>query len=55
MAANWEDLGGVEPEDVLNRWVEEEADDGYPTNRHLTQKVLWRATKHVGCREATKS
>lgn len=38
-------------ENVLSRWVEDEADDDYPENGHLTQ-VLWRATKWVGCADA---
>jgi len=38
-------------EDILSRWVEDEANDDYPDNGHLTQ-VLWRATKWVGCADA---
>ncbi|KAL7542082.1 hypothetical protein ACHAXR_011501 [Thalassiosira sp. AJA248-18] len=38
---------------VLARWVEDEADDPYPANGHLTA-VLWRASKYVGCGEASK-
>jgi hypothetical protein len=43
-----------EPEDILIRWVEKEADVGWPKNAHLTQ-ALWRATTHVGCDAASKS
>lgn len=38
------------PEKIMIRWVEKEADVGWPANSHLTQ-VLWRATKYVGCYE----
>jgi len=38
-------------ENVLSRWVEDEAALNYPANGHLTQ-VLWRATKYVGCADA---
>ena len=34
-------------------WVEDEVDDNWPGNGHLTQ-VLWRASKYVGCGEASK-
>ncbi|KAL3816418.1 hypothetical protein ACHAXA_007354 [Cyclostephanos tholiformis] len=44
--------GSYDPEGVLVRWVEEEENIEYPANGHLTQ-VLWRATKYVGCHEAT--
>ena len=37
---------------ILSRWVEDEADDPYPANGHLTQ-VLWRPSKYVGCAEAS--
>jgi len=40
-------------EDILSRFVENEADDDYPDNGHLTQ-VLWRATKWVGCADASR-
>ncbi|KAL3791458.1 hypothetical protein ACHAW5_008077 [Stephanodiscus triporus] len=43
-----------EPEDILIRWVDNEADVGWPGNAHLTQ-VLWRATEYVGCEVASKS
>ncbi|KAL3779900.1 hypothetical protein ACHAW5_003630 [Stephanodiscus triporus] len=42
------------PEDILIRWVDREADFGWPGNAHLTQ-ALWRATKYVGCGVASKS
>ena len=38
---------------VLTRWVEDEEDDPYPQNGHLTQ-VLWRSSENVGCGEASK-
>ncbi|KAL7529567.1 hypothetical protein ACHAXR_006401, partial [Thalassiosira sp. AJA248-18] len=38
---------------ILTRFVENEVDDEYPKNGHLTQ-VLWRPTKYVGCAEASK-
>ena len=44
----WGDLR--HPEKIMIRWVEKDADDGWPANSHLTQ-VLWRATKYVGCYE----
>lgn len=43
-----------EPDDILVRWVDREADVGWPENAHLTQ-ALWRATKYVGCDVASKS
>ena len=46
--------GEVKPtEKILYRFVEREANWEYPKNSHLTQ-VLWRATKYVGCAEASK-
>eukprot|EP00584_Thalassiosira_punctigera_P019946 CAMPEP_0172571812 /NCGR_PEP_ID=MMETSP1067-20121228/132666_1 /TAXON_ID=265564 ORGANISM="Thalassiosira punctigera, Strain Tpunct2005C2" /NCGR_SAMPLE_ID=MMETSP1067 /ASSEMBLY_ACC=CAM_ASM_000444 /LENGTH=387 /DNA_ID=CAMNT_0013364225 /DNA_START=182 /DNA_END=1345 /DNA_ORIENTATION=- len=39
-------------DNILTRFVENEADDEYPANGHLTQ-VLWRATKYVGCGDAS--
>lgn len=48
----WADLR--HPEKIMIRWVEKEANVGWPANSHLTQ-ALWRATKYVGCYEhATK-
>ena len=41
------------PENILTRWVEEEIDLSPPDNLHLTQ-VLWRATKFVGCADASR-
>ena len=38
------------PEKIMIRWVEKEANVGWPANAHLTQ-ALWRATKFVGCYE----
>jgi len=38
---------------ILTRFVENEVDKEYPKNSHLTQ-VLWRASKYVGCAEASK-
>mmetsp|Transcript_44278 Transcript_44278/g.79432 ORF Transcript_44278/g.79432 Transcript_44278/m.79432 type:complete len:418 (-) Transcript_44278:222-1475(-) len=46
--------GSLTTDSIVTRWVEDEADDGYPGNGHLTQ-VLWRATKYVGCAEASRS
>lgn len=40
-------------ENVLSRWVEDEANLDFPANGHLTQ-VLWRATEWVGCAEAQR-
>jgi hypothetical protein len=42
-----------EPDKILVRWVDNEADVGWPDNAHLTQ-ALWRATKYVGCDVASK-
>jgi len=39
---------------IVARWVEDEVDYGYPGNGHLTQ-VLWRASKYVGCADASKA
>lgn len=39
---------------IVARWVDNEADQPYPDNAHLTQ-VLWRGTTYVGCDEASKS
>eukprot|EP00571_Detonula_confervacea_P016091 CAMPEP_0172310254 /NCGR_PEP_ID=MMETSP1058-20130122/11375_1 /TAXON_ID=83371 /ORGANISM="Detonula confervacea, Strain CCMP 353" /LENGTH=369 /DNA_ID=CAMNT_0013023031 /DNA_START=8 /DNA_END=1117 /DNA_ORIENTATION=- len=39
------------PDSIVTRWVENEIDDGWPGNGHLTQ-VLWRPSKYVGCAEA---
>ncbi|KAL3785042.1 hypothetical protein ACHAW5_003341 [Stephanodiscus triporus] len=36
-----------EPEDILIRWVDNQADWGWPGNAHLTQ-ALWRTTEYVG-------
>ena len=38
---------------IVTRWVEDEVDDPWPKNGHLTQ-VLWRGSKYVGCGEASK-
>ena len=47
-------MGQLYPADnILKRWVDNEEDLGYPGNAHLTQ-ALWRATKYLGCGEATK-
>ncbi|KAL7522760.1 hypothetical protein ACHAWX_007446, partial [Stephanocyclus meneghinianus] len=40
-------------EDILTRFVEREEGKPYPHNGHLTQ-VLWRASRYVGCAEASK-
>ncbi len=39
---------------IVGRWVDNEAGLPYPDNAHLTQ-ALWRATKYVGCDEASKA
>jgi len=39
-------------DEILGRFVENEADWDWPRNAHLTQ-VLWRGTDHVGCTEAS--
>ena len=41
------------PDEILQRWVEEEVGLSPPDNLHLTQ-VLWRPTKYVGCAEAVR-
>jgi hypothetical protein len=43
-----------EPELILVRWVDKEADVGWPENAHLVQ-ALWRASTYVGCDVASKS
>ena len=40
-------------EDVMTRFVENEADKDWPKNAHFTA-ALWRATKYVGCWDAEK-
>lgn len=40
-------------DDIVSRFVEDEADKEWPANAHLTQ-CLWRATKYVGCYDAEK-
>jgi len=42
--------GGISmsPENVLTRWVDDEAPLPYGQNGHLTA-ALWRATHYVGC------
>ena len=42
------------PDEIIRRYVEREENWQPPQNSHLTQ-VLWRATKFVGCAEASKS
>jgi len=42
------------PDEIVRRYVEREENWQPPKNSHLTQ-ALWRATKFVGCAEATKS
>jgi len=42
------------PDDVVTRWVEDEAKYSYPANGHLTQ-CIWRGTKWVGCAEAWRN
>ena len=54
LAANWGSGGRRPPANILFRWVDSEESYGYPQNGHLTQ-VVWRATKYVGCGEASKS
>ncbi|KAL7522163.1 hypothetical protein ACHAWX_006850 [Stephanocyclus meneghinianus] len=39
------------PDNILQRWVDQEADLPNPHNLHLTQ-ALWRPTKYVGCGDA---
>ncbi|KAL3800336.1 hypothetical protein HJC23_003632 [Cyclotella cryptica] len=41
------------PDNILRRWVDQEADLPNPHNLHLTQ-ALWRATKYVGCGDALR-
>jgi hypothetical protein len=41
------------PDNIVRRWVDYEADLPNPKNLHLTQ-ALWRATKYVGCADATR-
>jgi hypothetical protein len=41
------------PDNILQRWVDQEADLPNPHNLHLTQ-ALWRATKYVGCGDALR-
>ena len=43
----------ISTEYALNGWVENELDEPWPINVHLTQ-VLWRPTDVVGCAEASK-
>ena len=46
--------GMLKPADeILERWTEKEFDKIWPQNAHMTQ-VLWRASTHVGCAEASK-
>ncbi|KAL7456344.1 hypothetical protein ACHAWC_007871 [Mediolabrus comicus] len=40
-------------DDIVKRFVEDEADKDWPANAHLTQ-CLWRASKYVGCYDAEK-
>jgi len=40
-------------ENILTRFVEDEANVRYPENGHFTQ-VLWRATAYVGCADASQ-
>ena len=40
-------------DDIVKRFVENEANKDWPANAHLTQ-CLWRATKYVGCWDAEK-
>lgn len=42
------------PDSIVGRWVDFEVNRPYPGNAHLTQ-VLWRASKYMGCGEASKS
>jgi hypothetical protein len=42
------------PDNIVGRWVEFEINRPYPGNAHLTQ-ALWRASKYLGCGEASKS
>ena len=47
--------GSQPPADnILNRFVEMEFDDGYGARYHMTQ-ALWKASKYVGCGDASKS
>lgn len=41
------------PDDVVERWVEEEENLLPPNNLHLTQ-VLWRATTYIGCADSKR-
>jgi hypothetical protein len=53
LAAYFDDGTGLNPDGVLERWVEGEEGLIWPGNIHLTQ-VLWRASTHVGCARASK-
>ena len=41
------------PDNILQRWVDQEKTWGYPRNAHLTQ-ALWRASRYLGCGDAVK-
>lgn len=55
IAATWgsRSLDFEDPEVILTRWFDDEANDPWPQNGHRTQ-VAWRGTGFVGCGEARK-
>lgn len=55
IAATWgtPSVDFEDPEVILTRWFEDEANDIWPQNGHRTQ-VAWRGTGFVGCGEALK-
>ena len=50
-SGSWDKI--YHPDEILQRWVEEEVGLSPPDNLHLTQ-VLWRPTKYLGCAEAMR-
>ncbi|KAL7465600.1 hypothetical protein ACHAXS_005911 [Conticribra weissflogii] len=42
------------PENILRRWVDNEATWDYPENAHLTQ-ALWRGSKYLGCGDSVRT
>jgi len=50
-SGKWGQLYPVD--NIMSRWVENEAKWSYPKNAHLTQ-AIWRATSYLGCGESVK-